>query len=178
MDEELINALIKRAKGYSFSEVQEEYSVTDSGEIALTKRKVSEKYCPPDAAALKTYMEICKDGEISEMSDEELESEKHRLLVKLYEEEKAQKIKKRSLRSIADAVEAKKTIKRQIANIRTNKLQKRNKQEMTNVQNRRENRCGNNRRFQKTARSKTSRRTELATQYEFCRGQSVCADFV
>lgn len=97
MDEELINALIKRAKGYSFSEVQEEYSVTDSGEIALTKRKVSEKYCPPDAAALKTYMEICKDGEISEMSDEELESEKHRLLVKLYEEEKAQKEKEPQL---------------------------------------------------------------------------------
>lgn len=97
MDEELINALIKRAKGYSFSEVQEEYSVTDSGEIVLTKRKVSEKYCPPDAAALKTYMEICKDGEISEMSDEELESEKHRLLVKLYEEEKAQKEKETQL---------------------------------------------------------------------------------
>lgn len=87
MDEELINALIKRAKGYSFSEVQEEYSVTDGGEIALTKRKVSEKYCPPDAAALKTYMEICKDGEISEMSDEELEREKHRLLCELYREE-------------------------------------------------------------------------------------------
>lgn len=97
MDEELINALIKRAKGYSFSEVQEEYSVTDSGEIALTKRKVSEKHCPPDAAALKTYMEICKDGEISEMSDEELEREKHRLLVKLYEEEKAQKEKETQL---------------------------------------------------------------------------------
>lgn len=87
MDEELINALIKRAKGYSFSEVQEEYSVTDGGEIALTKRKVSEKYCPPDAAALKTYMEICKDKEISEMSDEELEREKHRLLCELYREE-------------------------------------------------------------------------------------------
>ncbi len=97
MDEELINALKKRAKGYSFSEVQEEYSVTDGGEIALTKRKVCEKYCPPDTAALKTYMEICKDEEISLMSDEELEREKHRLLVKLYEEEKAQKEKETQL---------------------------------------------------------------------------------
>lgn len=95
MDEELINALIKRAKGYSFSEVQEEYSVTDSGEIALTKRKVSEKYCPPDAAALKTYMEICKDGEISEMSDEELEREKHRLLCELYREEQEKEDKEK-----------------------------------------------------------------------------------
>ncbi len=97
MDEELINALIKRAKGYSFSEVQEEYSVTDGGEIALTKRKVSEKYCPPDAAALKTYMEICKDGEISEMSDEELEREKHRLLCELYREEQEKQEKLENL---------------------------------------------------------------------------------
>ena len=96
MDEELINALIKRAKGYSFSEVQEEYSVTDGGEIALTKRKVSEKYCPPDTAALKTYMEICKDKDISEMSDEELEREKHRLLCELYREEQEKKIRKNS----------------------------------------------------------------------------------
>lgn len=95
MDEELINVLIKRAKGYSFSEVQEEYSVTDSGEIALTKRKVSEKYCPPDAAALKTYMEICKDKDISEMSDEELEREKHRLLCELYREEQEKEDKEK-----------------------------------------------------------------------------------
>lgn len=100
MDEELINALIKRAKGYSFSEVQEEYSVTDGGEIALTKRKVSEKYCPPDAAALKTYMEICKDGEISEMSDEELEREKHRLLCELYREEQ-EKEKQKKLENLS-----------------------------------------------------------------------------
>ena len=76
MDEELINALKKRAKGYSFSEVQEEYSVSDDGQMSLTKRKVSEKYCPPDTAALKTYMEICRDEELSKMSDEQLEEEK------------------------------------------------------------------------------------------------------
>lgn len=75
--------------------MQEEYSVTDGGEIALTKRKVSEKYCPPDAAALKTYMEICKDKEISEMSDEELEREKHRLLCELYREEQEKEEKEK-----------------------------------------------------------------------------------
>ena len=89
MDEELINALKKRAKGYSFSEVQEEYSVSDDGQMSLTKRKVSEKYCPPDTAALKTYMEICRDEELSKMSDEQLEKEKRRLLRQLLEEEKA-----------------------------------------------------------------------------------------
>ena len=56
MDEEILSGLLKRAKGYSYKEVQEEYAVKEDGEIALTKRKVTEKYCPPDSGALKTYM--------------------------------------------------------------------------------------------------------------------------
>ena len=53
MDKELLSGLLKKAKGYSYKEVQEEYSVKEDGEIALTKRKVTEKYCPPDSGALK-----------------------------------------------------------------------------------------------------------------------------
>lgn len=87
MDEEILNALIKRAKGYSYKEVQEEYSVKDDGEIALTKRKVLEKYCPPDSGALKTYMELSSESDLSELSDEELEREKYRLLKELEREE-------------------------------------------------------------------------------------------
>ncbi len=83
MDEEILNALIKRAKGYTYNEVQEEYSVDESGEIALTKRKVMEKYCPPDSTALKTYLDICGDDDISSFSDEELIKERDRLL-KMY----------------------------------------------------------------------------------------------
>lgn len=88
MDEEIIEALIKRAKGYSYNEVQEEYSVKEDGEIALTKRKVLEKYCPPDSTALKTYMDICGERSVESYTDEELEEEKSRLLKQLYLEEK------------------------------------------------------------------------------------------
>lgn len=88
MDDEIIEALLKRAKGYSYNEVQEEYSVREDGEIALTKRKVLEKYCPPDSTALKTYMDICGERGVETYTDEELEEEKSRLLKQLYLEEK------------------------------------------------------------------------------------------
>lgn len=87
MDEEILNALIKRAKGYKYNEVQEEYSVKEDGEISLTKRKVSQKYCPPDSAALKTYMDICADVDVRNLTDEELEKERSRLLQLFVEEE-------------------------------------------------------------------------------------------
>lgn len=87
MDEEILSGLLKRAKGYSYKEVQEEYAVKEDGEIALTKRKVTEKYCPPDSGALKTYMELNGDKRIEEYSDEELESELNRLLGLLKKEQ-------------------------------------------------------------------------------------------
>lgn len=87
MDEEILSGLLKRAKGYSYKEVQEEYAVKEDGEIALTKRKITEKYCPPDGAALKTYMELNGERGISDLSDEELERERRRLLYQLKSEE-------------------------------------------------------------------------------------------
>lgn len=87
MDEEILNALLKRAKGYSYKEVQEEFAVKDDGELSLTKRKVLEKYCPPDSGALKTYMELNGDRDVSDMTDEELKQERQRLLMELKEEE-------------------------------------------------------------------------------------------
>lgn len=90
MDEEILSGLLKRAKGYSYKEVQEEYAVKEDGEIALTKRKVTEKYCPPDSGALKTYMELNGDKRIEEYSDEELESERQRLLAQLKNESEKQ----------------------------------------------------------------------------------------
>lgn len=83
MDKELLNGLLKRAKGYSYKEVQEEYCVKEDGEIALTKRKVTKKYCPPDGNALKTYMQLNCEKRIEEWSDEELETERKRLLREL-----------------------------------------------------------------------------------------------
>ena len=57
------------------SEVSEEYGAQDE----LLRRKVTQKYYPPDVAALKAYVELTGGG-IAEMSDEELEREKRRLL--------------------------------------------------------------------------------------------------
>ena len=40
MDEYLIKSLLKRAKGYRYNEVQEEYSVKEDGDFVLTKKKI------------------------------------------------------------------------------------------------------------------------------------------
>ena len=57
----------------------EEYVSGEEGEIKLTKKKVTKKNVPPDLTAIKLLM-----GEdslaLSEMTDEELEKEKERLL--------------------------------------------------------------------------------------------------
>ncbi len=89
MEEDLMKSLLKRAKGYRYNEVQEEYSVKEDGEIALTKRKVVKKYCPPDSTAFKTYMYMCGEKtDLSEYTDEQLKEEKNRLLKQLLKEEK------------------------------------------------------------------------------------------
>lgn len=83
MDEDLIKSLLKRAKGYRYNEVQEEYSVKEDGDFVLTKKKIVKKYCPPDSSALKTYLDIASDKDTSSLSDEELEKEKQRIIEKI-----------------------------------------------------------------------------------------------
>lgn len=83
MDDDIIKTLLKKATGYSHDEVQEEYSVSQEGEMVLTKRKVTKKYYPPDSTALKTYLELASGRELEDCSDEELVSEKKRLLQSL-----------------------------------------------------------------------------------------------
>lgn len=83
MDDEILRSLIKRAKGYSYNEVQEEFKVNEDGELSLVKRKVCEKHCPPDSAALKTYLELTPQTSVADMSDSELERERTRLLREL-----------------------------------------------------------------------------------------------
>lgn len=83
MDEELMKNLLKKATGYTYDEVTEEYGVTDIGEIVLVKRKVTTKYCPPDATALKTYLDLTGGKGVEQLTDEELAAEKQRLLEQL-----------------------------------------------------------------------------------------------
>lgn len=86
MEVELMKSLLKRAKGYRYNEVQEEYSVKEDGEFVLTKKKIVRKYCPPDASALKAYMDIAGEQNTVSMSDEELENEKQKLMDKIKDE--------------------------------------------------------------------------------------------
>ena len=80
------DALVKKALGYDVTETVEEY-VSQDGEIVLSKKKVTKKNVPPDVTALKILLEN-EVQPVAQMSDEELESEKQRLLLLLKENEK------------------------------------------------------------------------------------------
>ncbi len=87
-NEEIENALKKRALGYESNEVTEEYVTLDDGAVKLVKRKVVSKSVPPDISAVKILMELTKfNDNLSTLSDDELEREKQRLLKLLAEEE-------------------------------------------------------------------------------------------
>ena len=82
-EQDIKEAIMKVALGYSLEEVTEEYGVED-GQLKLVKRKETKKDIPPDLKAVKLLME---DKDYSVLSDEELEKEKQKLLKKLKEEE-------------------------------------------------------------------------------------------
>ena len=90
LDEEMRQALVKRAVGYDCDEIVEEYVTDESGKAVLSKRKITKKYNPPDIAALKFLLEQGQvyDQEIANMTDEQLQKEKERLLQLLKEKEK------------------------------------------------------------------------------------------
>ena len=82
-DEGLKKALIKCAVGFDTSEVVEEYAA-DGDELKLVKRKVTRRDVPPDIKAVKMLL----DGEagVAELSDEELEERRKKLIEMLKEE--------------------------------------------------------------------------------------------
>lgn len=89
MDDEAIKEAIRKvALGFSVEEVTEEYGVTD-GELKLLKRRETRKDVPPDLKAVKLL--LGEDRDYAALSDEELESEKARLLEQLKEEYDASK---------------------------------------------------------------------------------------
>lgn len=77
--QELIEVLIKKALGYDATEVVEEYVGNDEGEVKLSKKKVTTKNVPPDMSALKILLDDSQK-EVGQMTDEELEKEKIRLI--------------------------------------------------------------------------------------------------
>ncbi len=84
MDETILKALLKKATGYSYDEITEEYGVDENGDTVLLKKKITNKYCPPDTTALKTYLEIAGGSGVEDLSDDELEKEKRRLIALLH----------------------------------------------------------------------------------------------
>ena len=79
INNDIQSALIKKALGYDATETVEEYMTDGEGEIKLSKKKVTKKNVPPDITALKMLLDS-KSESISQMTDEELEREKERLL--------------------------------------------------------------------------------------------------
>ncbi|MBO5926127.1 MAG: hypothetical protein J6Q38_01025 [Clostridia bacterium] len=57
----------------------------------MVKRKVVSKNVPPDVSAVKLLMEIEGETDVRNLSDEELEKEKERLIKLLLETEKESK---------------------------------------------------------------------------------------
>ncbi len=68
------------ATGLSASETVEEFTV-ENGELRLVKKKVTKREIPPDIKAVKLLM----DGS-GELTDEELEAERQKLLDMLKED--------------------------------------------------------------------------------------------
>ena len=89
-EEEIKNALLKKALGYESDEIVEEYTTDENGNSVLSKRKITKKFNPPDINALRFLLEQSdlSDDEISKMSDKQLLQEKQRLLQLLKQKEK------------------------------------------------------------------------------------------
>ncbi|MBQ7323975.1 MAG: hypothetical protein IJW96_05365 [Clostridia bacterium] len=86
-DEKIGEALLKVALGYQVSEVTEEYAEVD-GELKLTKRKKTKKDIPPDLKAVQLLLSSQQTEELSAWTDEELETERRKLLLELEETSK------------------------------------------------------------------------------------------
>lgn len=87
-EEQIKNALLKKALGGTTSEQVCEYSIDENGQPVLSKKKVTRKQVSPDLAALKFLLEgYYRSADIEKMTDEELKSERARLLQLLKEEE-------------------------------------------------------------------------------------------
>lgn len=92
----LTEALFKKALGYDIEEVVEEYVADkeDENRLILNKKKVTQKKVPPDISAVKTLLQIMaktKEKNFLNLTDEELEKEKIKLLKLLKEYEEKEK---------------------------------------------------------------------------------------
>lgn len=80
LDEELKQAIIKKALGYTQEEVVEEY-VNDDSVVTLNKKKVTKKEVAPDLNAIKILMDYfnLNSKDVENMTYEELVNEREKL---------------------------------------------------------------------------------------------------
>ncbi len=93
-EEKIGDALLKVALGCSVEEVTEEYAEAD-GELKLTKRKKTRRDIPPDLKAVQMLLAEAGRSETAQMTDEELEKERERLISEL-KRSKLESVKKES----------------------------------------------------------------------------------
>lgn len=75
----LVDILVKRAKGYRYTERTDEYAVVD-GERKLVKSKKVSKRIQPDVNAVKALITLDDSQDVTQLTDEQLQVEKLRLL--------------------------------------------------------------------------------------------------
>jgi len=76
----IISALKKRATGYKAKDIVEEYTYNRDGQEVLSKRKETVYEVAPDMTAIKILLDINKDKDCFDLTEEELIKEKNRLL--------------------------------------------------------------------------------------------------
>ncbi len=81
-DDKVRNAVLKVALGFRVEEVTEEYGMED-GEMRLVKRRETHKDIPPDLKAVRLLLE---GTDYASYTDEQLETERQRLLRQLESE--------------------------------------------------------------------------------------------
>ncbi len=87
-EEDIKQALIKKALGFESDEIIEEYVSDENGKPLLSKRKITKKINPPDLNALRFLLEQSNsDDDFTHMTDEQLIAEKNRLLQLLKDKE-------------------------------------------------------------------------------------------
>lgn len=88
--EKLHKALCQLAFGANTKEVSEEYIMQDDG-LSLKQKKCVSKNLAPDLSAIKLLLSLKAPDEYENMTDEELNKEKERLLKLLENEENSKK---------------------------------------------------------------------------------------
>ncbi len=76
----LTKVLLRKAKGYTYKEKTEEFNIVD-GDAVLNKKKIVTKHTHPDVAAVKALLQISEEQlDVCQLTDEQLQVEKLRLL--------------------------------------------------------------------------------------------------